>query len=93
MATEHCETCEYKDNCRVEEKQQLYRYGFWERKSEIAKRRARLRNPASQEYLNQRVGAESTINEVFRRSGKRTKFTGRIKVMNSMVAKAIGTNL
>jgi hypothetical protein len=93
MAKEHCEDCEYKDSCRVEEKQQFYSYGFWERKLEIAKRRARLDDPASQEFLNLRAGAESMINEVHHKTGKRTKFTGRIKVKNASTAKAIGTNL
>ena len=93
MAKEHCEGCEYRDSCRVEEKQQFYSFGFWERKLDIAKRRARLNDPASQEFLNQRAGAESMINEVYHRSGNRTKFTGKIKVKNATVAKAIGTNL
>ena len=93
MAKEHCEGCEYKDSCRVEEKQQFYSFGFWERKLDIARRRARLDDPASQEFLNQRAGAESMINEVFHKTGKRTKFTGSIKVKNASIAKAIGTNL
>ena len=93
MATEHCEGCEYQDNCYVEEKQQFYSYGFWDRKLEIANRRARLTDPASQEFLNQRAGAESMINEVYHKTGERTKFTGRITVKNASVAKAIGTNL
>ena len=93
MAKDHCEGCDSRDSCRVEEKQEFYSYGFWERKLDIAKRRARLTDPASQEFLNQRAGAESMINEVYHRSGKRTKFTGRIKVKNASVAKAIGTNL
>lgn len=33
------------------------------------------------------------INEVYHNSGKQTKFTGRIRVKNETVAKAIGTNL
>ena len=93
MAKEHCEGCEYKDNCYVEEKQEFYSFGFWERKLVIAKRRARLSDPASEEFLNQRAGAESMINEVYHKTGKRTKFTGKIKVENATIAKAIGTNL
>lgn len=93
MAKEHCEGCEYKERCRVEEKPQFYSYGFWERKLVIAKRRARLDDPASQEFLNQRAGAESMINEVQHKTGKRTKFTGKIKVKNASIATAIGTNL
>ena len=93
MAKEHCEGCEYKERCRVEEKQNWYSFGFWERKLVIAQRRARLEDPASQEFLNQRAGAESMINEVCHKSGKRAKFTGTIKVKNASTAKAIGTNL
>ena len=93
MAKEHCEGCEYQESCRVEEKQNWYSYGFWERKLEIAKRRARLSDPASQGFLNQRAGAESMINEVYHKIGKRSKFTGKIKVKNASIATAIGTNL
>ena len=93
MAKDHCEGCEYRESCRVEEKQNWYSFGFWERKLVIAQRRARLNDPASQEFLNQRAGAESMINEMFHRTGKRAKVTGRIKVKNAATAKAIGTNL
>lgn len=93
MAKDHCDNCEYRESCRIEEKQQFYSYEFWERKLEIAKRRARVVQPASQAFLNQRAGAESMINEVFHKTGKRTKFTGKIKVKNAAIATAIGTNL
>jgi hypothetical protein len=93
MAKDHCAGCEYRDSCPVEEQRQFYSYGFWERKLEIAKRRARLSDPASEAFLNQRAGAESMINEVFQKTGKRTKFTGASKVKNATTAKAIGTNL
>ena len=93
MAKEHCASCEYRDSCYVEEKQQFYSFGFWERKLDIAGRRARLDDSASQEFLNQRAGAESMINEVHHKTGKRTKYTGKIKVKNAATAKAIGTNL
>lgn len=93
MAKEHCEGCEYRENCYVEEKQTFYSYGFWERKLAIAKRRARLSDPACKAFLNQRAGAESMINEVYHKTGDRTKFTGRIKVKNASIATAIGTNL
>lgn len=79
MATEHCEGCEYKENCYLKEKQAFYSFGFYERKSEIAKWRARLSNPASQTVLNQRASAESMINEVYQKTGNRTKFTETIK--------------
>lgn len=93
MAKKHCEGCEYKEECYVEEKQKFYSFGFWKRKLEIAKRRARMSDPAGQEFLNQRAGAESMINEVYHKSGKRTRFTGKVKVKNASIAKAIGTNL
>ncbi len=32
------------------------------------------------------------INEVYHKTGKRTKFTGTIKVKNASIATAIGTN-
>jgi hypothetical protein len=92
MAKDHCEGCEYRDSCYVEEKQQFYSYGFWERKLDIAKRRARLNDPASEAFLNQRAGAESMIHEMFHKTGKRT-ITGTSKVKNATTAKAIGTNL
>lgn len=93
MAKDHCEGCEFKESCYVEEKQQFYSYGFWDRKLEIAKRRARLEDPASQAFLNLRAGAESMINEVYHKTGKRTRFTGKPKVTTASVATAIGTNL
>ena len=93
MAKEHCESCEYKESCRVEEKQNWYSYGFWERKLDIAERRARLTDPESEAFLNQRAGAESMIYEVYHKTGKRTRFTGTTKVKNASIAKAIGTNL
>ncbi|AKH98369.1 hypothetical protein HLASF_1898 [Halanaeroarchaeum sulfurireducens] len=52
-----------------------------------------MTDPASQQFLNQRAGAESMINEVYHKTGERTKYTGKIKVKNASVAKAIGTNL
>ena len=81
------------ERCRVEEKQNWYSFEFWERKLDIPKRRPRLDDQASQEFLNLRAGAESMINEVHHKTGKWTKFTGKIKVRNATVAKAIGTNL
>ena len=93
MAEQHCASCEYRESCYVEVKQQFYSFGFWERKLDIARRRARLDDPASQEFLNQRAGAESMINEVHHKTGKPTKYTGKIKVKNASIARAIGTNL
>ena len=58
-----------------------------------AKRRARLSDPANQAFLNQRAGAESMINQVYHKIGKRTKFTGRIEVKKASITTAIGTNL
>ena len=93
MAKEHCANCPLLDECFVQEKQEFYSHGFWKRRLEIALRRARVADPDRQEFLNQRAGAESMISEVYHRTGKRTKFTGTIKVKNATVAKAIGTNL
>ena len=83
----------YKENCYVEEKQQFYSFSFWERKLEIAKRRERLDDPASQEFLNRRAGAESMVDEMHHRTSKRTRFTGKFKVTNASIAKAIGIEL
>ena len=88
-----CENCPHKENCFVQEKQQFYSYGFYVRKLELARRRKRLDDPAEEDFLNLRAGAESLINEVYHQDGKKTRFTGAIKVKNASIAKAIGTNL
>ena len=93
MAKEFCEGCPHKENCFVEEKQQFYSYGFYERRLEVAQRRKRLNDPDEQEFLNLRAGAESMINEVYHQDREKTRFTGTIKVKNASIAKAIGTNL
>jgi hypothetical protein len=93
MAKEFCEGCPHKENCFVEEKQQFYSYGFYERRLEVAQRRKRLNDPDEQEFLNLRAGAESMVNEVYHQDGEKTRFTGTIKVKNASIAKAIGTNL
>ena len=90
---ELCGSCPHKENCFVQEQQQFYSYGFSERTLEIARRRQRLDDPKEQEFLNLRAGAESLINEMYRRDEAKTKFTGTIKVKNASIAKAIGTNL
>ena len=93
MAKEYCDGCPHKESCFVEEQQQHYSYGFRERRVEIAQRRKRLDDPAEQEFLKLRAGAESLINEMYHKDGEKTKFTGEIKVKNASVAKAIGRNL
>lgn len=93
MKKEVCDGCPLKENCFVKEKQQFYSYGFYERKLELAHRRQRLDDPAEEEFLNLRAGAESLVNEVYHQNGEKTRFTGTIKVKNASIAKAIGTNL
>lgn len=93
MEKEFCERCPHKENCFVQEKQQFYSYGFYERKLALAHRRKRLDDPAEKEFLNLRAGAESLVNEVYHQNGEKTRFTGTIKVKNASIAKAIGTNL
>ncbi|WP_458191255.1 transposase, partial [Haladaptatus sp. NG-WS-4] len=93
MDKEFCDSCPLKENCFVKEKQQFYSYGFYERRVELAKRRKRMDDPAEEEFLNLRAGAESLINEVYHQDGEKTRFTGLIKVKNASIAKAIGTNL
>lgn len=88
-----CGNCPRKDDCFVNEQQKFYSYGFYHRQLEVARHRAKTADPAKQELLNLRAGAESMINEVFHKTGKRTKFTGTTKVKNASIATAIGTNL
>jgi hypothetical protein len=64
-----------------------------ERRVTIAQRRERLDDPAEQEFLNLRAGAESLVNEMYHKDGEKTKFTGKIKVKNASIAKAMGRNL
>jgi hypothetical protein len=93
MDAEFCEGCPLKEECFVQEQQNFYSYGFYERKLELAHRRKRLDDPAEEEFLNLRAGAESLINEVYHQDGEKTRFTGTIKVKNASIAKAIGTNI
>jgi hypothetical protein len=93
MDAEFCEGCPLKEACFVQEQQKFYSYGFYERKLELAHRRKRMDDPAEEEFLNLRAGAESLINEVYHQDGEKTRFTGTIAVKNASVAKAIGTNL
>ena len=46
-----------------------------ERRVTIAQRRKRLDDPAEQEFLNLRAGAESLVNEMYHKDGEKTKFT------------------
>ncbi|ALG83155.1 transposase [Halanaeroarchaeum sulfurireducens] len=93
MDSTFCDGCPQTENCFVKEKQEFYSYGFYERKLKLAKRRKRMDNPENQAFLNQRAGAESLMNEVYHQDGEKTRFTGKIKVKNASIAKAIGTNL
>lgn len=88
-----CANCPYSDECFVEEKQDFFSYGFYGRELEVARHRAKLSDPEMEDFLNLRAGAESTINELIRKTGTQTRFTGTKKVRNSAVAAAIGTNL
>jgi len=90
---EVCGNCPYQEDCFVEERQEFYSYGFYARRLVTARRRAKIADSEEREFLNLRAGAESMINEVYRDSGRRTKFTGRVKVQNASIATAIGTNL
>jgi len=60
---------------------------------EVAQRRKRLDDLAEQEFLNLRARVESLMNEIYHRDGEKTKFTGKIKVKNASIAKAIGRKL
>jgi hypothetical protein len=73
LDTEVCGNCPHKEDCFVQEKQQFYSYGFYERKLEIVRRRKRLTDSEEQELLKLRAGAESLINEVYHQDGEKTK--------------------
>ena len=93
MDKDVCASCPHSEECFVEEKQNFYSYGFYGRKLEVARHRAKLTDPGMAEFLNLRAGAESMINEVSQGPRNRTRFTGKIKVKNAAIATAIGTNL
>jgi hypothetical protein len=93
MEKEFCDGCPHRESCFVEEQQNHYSYGFRQRRVEVAQRRKRLDDPAEQEFLKLRAGAESLINEMYHKDGEKTKFAGKIKVKNGSIAKAIGRNL
>ncbi|MCQ4334269.1 transposase [Natronomonas sp. F2-12] len=93
MDKKFCDGCQYQENCFVEEQQEHYSYGFRKRRVEIAQRRQQLDDPAEQEFLNLRAGVESLMNEMYHKDGEKAKFTGKIKVKNASIAKAMGRNL
>jgi len=88
-----CASCPHSEECFVEEKQEFYSYGFYGRKLEVARHRAKLTDPEMEEFLNLRAGAESMINEVSQGSRDQARFTGKIKVKNAAIATAMGRNL
>ncbi|GEM_PF-235435 len=89
---EICEKCELKDQCFVVERNEFYSYGFYHRKRLVAERRYKQKK-AEKKLLQLRAGAESMINEAYHKTGKRTRFTGKIKVKNENIAKGIGVNI
>jgi len=93
MDKKFCDGCQHQENCFVEEQQEHYSYGFRERRVEVAQRRRRLDDPAEQKFLNLRAGVESLMNEMYHKDSEKTKFTGKIKVKNASIAKAMGRNL
>jgi hypothetical protein len=93
MEKQFCDGCQHQENCFVEEQQEHYSYGFRERRVEVAQRRRRLDDPAEQEFLSLRAGVESLMNEMYHKDGEKTRFTGKIKVKNASIAKAMGRNL
>lgn len=88
-----CANCPRKDDCFVEEREDYFSYGFYQRHLEVAQQRAKVADPDGEPDLNLRAGAESMINEVTHKTGKRATFTGNIKVKNAAIARAIGTNV
>lgn len=88
-----CANCPRKDDCFVEERQDYFSYGFYHRHLEVAEQRAKAADPDGEPDLTLRAGAESMINEVTHRTGKRATSTGNITVKNAAIARAIGTNI
>lgn len=88
-----CGNCPFKDACFVDEKQDFFSYGVYDRDLEVARHRAKLADPEMEEFLNLRAGAESMVNEVTHKAGKRTTFTGKPPIEAAAIATAIGTNL
>jgi len=88
-----CALCPHREECFVEEKQDFFSYGFYGRKLEVARHRAKRNDPKMQEFLNLRADAESMINELFHETGTRTKFMGTEPVTPGVVATAIETNI
>ena len=88
-----CDNCELKEECFVDERNEFYSYGFYHRDRIVAKRRQNLKDQEYKKMLQLRAGAESMINEGYHKTGKRTRYTGKIKVKNSNIAKGIGINI
>ncbi len=90
---ETCDNCKLKEQCFVVERIGFYSYGFYHRQRITAERRVLMRDPEYRKLLQLRAGAESMINEVYHKTGKRTRYTGKIKVKNSTIAKGVGVNI
>jgi len=85
MEKKFCDGCPHRENCFFEEQQNHCSYGFRQRRVEVAQRRKRLDDPAEQEFLKLRAGAESLIEEMYHKDGEKTKFAGKIKVKNGSI--------
>ena len=90
---ETCGNCQLREQCFVVERNEFYSYGFYHDDRIVAERRHKMNDPKYKEFLQLRAGAESMINEAYHKTGKRTRFTGKIKVKNSNIAKAIAVSL
>lgn len=89
---EVCGDCELKDECFVTERQKFYSYGFYQRKLVVSRRREKLKDPEYKKFLHKRAGVESTVNQMYCKSGKRTKYTGLKRVKNSNITRGVGVN-
>ncbi len=90
---ETCDNCKLRKQCFVVERNGFYSYGFYHRQRITAERRALMKDPEYRKFLQLRAGAESMINEAYHKTGKRTRYTGKIKVKNSTIAKGVGMNI
>ena len=87
-----CDNCPKKDECFAEEKQKFYSFGFYDRAIELAIRRKSYHDSEEIKLLKKRAGAESMVNQVFCKSGKRAKVVGKYKVYFTTICKAFSAN-
>jgi len=93
MAKSICDNCPMHANCFIDERQQYYSYGFYQRELIVNRRREKLKDKEYRKYVQRRAGIESTINQMTCRSGKGTRYCGVNRVKQSQILQGIGCNL